>query len=667
MGKNIKILFIEDSEEDALLLLNEIRCGGFEPTFLRVETEADMRHALDYTDWDLIISDEKMPRFNATEALKISRDSGKDIPFIIVSGVIDEEIAINAMKSGAHDFINKNNLKRLVPAIERELMDTAERKKRRRAELDMQKSESRYRMLFERMMDAFALQENVRDENGRIMDFLYIDINDAFANMAGLAREKLIGKTIRETDPSAGDEIIERYGRISMTGDADHFEYYSDIFKKYFEVSAYRPREGLVASIVRDITLKKITEERQDLFNYILQTINRESSTQTIIQDTLSLLKHHYGLDAVALRLRQDGDYPYFLHDGFSENFIESQPTLCEKNVSGGIITDNEGKPRLACLCGLVISGKNGSARSLLTTGGSFWTNCLSDLLDNSAEGLSGVVTRNECMKEGYESIALIPLRSGDDTIGLLQFNHHRKNRFTPDLVEFLESVGLTVGIALKRRRSEEAITASLREKESLLKEIHHRVKNNLQVISSLMSLQALSIHDDDVSVAFQDIQNRIKSMAIIHEKLYLSENFSSIAFGDYIEEIAHSLFQSFNIEPGRIVFRSDIKDINLGIDTAVPCGLIINELITNSLKHAFPDGRKGEIFIAMVRDENGRYILSEKDNGIGIPQKIDIDRTPSLGLRLVKILTQQLNGSIEVRGNGGSWFIVQFNDATAR
>jgi two-component sensor histidine kinase len=212
-----------------------------------------------------------------------------------------------------------------------------------------------------------------------------------------------------------------------------------------------------------------------------------------------------------------------------------------------------------------------------------------------------------------------------------------------------------------------EAITASLKEKEALLKEIHHRVKNNLQVISSLVSLQALSIKDSYASAAFQDIQNRIKSMAIIHEKLYLSKNFSSIVFGDYIGEIAKSLFQSYDVDPGRIVFRSDIKDITLGIETAVPCGLIINELVANSLKHAFPDGRKGEIFIAMTRDEEAGYTLSIKDNGTGTQQQIDLERAPTLGLRLVKILTQQLNGSIEIHGNGGIEFIVQFGDAAVR
>jgi PAS domain S-box-containing protein len=802
MGKDIRILFIEDSEDDALLLLNEIRRGGFEPVSMRVETETDLRHALDYTEWDLIISDEQMPHFNATEALKISRESGKGVPFIIVSGVIEEDTAINAMRSGAHDFINKSNLKRLVPAIEREMAEAAEKKQRKHAEVALQKSESKYRMLFEKMMNAFALQEDVRDENGRTVDFLYIDGNDAYAAMAGMAREKLIGKTLREIDPSAGDELTNRYNRISMTGDADHFEYYSDTFKKYFEVSAYRPREGLVASVIRDISLKKITEERQDLIEYILQTINRENNTQAIILDILSLLKNHYRFDAVALRLRKGDDYPYFLHDGFSENFIESESSLCAKYESGDLITDNEGKPRLACLCGLVISGKNGSARSLLTAGGSFWTNGASKLLEYAAEELSGVGTRNLCMKEGYESMALIPLRSGDDTIGLLQFNDRRKNRFTLDQIEFLESVGLTVGIALKRRRIEEeirkseekhrtlfetmaqgviyqssdgtitsvnpaaerilglaldqilgrtsldpgwhsihedgteypgethpsmvalhtgheqkniimgvfnpalgeyqwikihaipqfrpgedrpyqvyttfdditeikraevAMTASLREKEALLKEIHHRVKNNLQVISSLISLQALSINDGAAATAFQDIQNRIKSMAIIHEHLYLSKNFASIAFGDYIGDIVHSLFQSFDIIPGRIVFRTDIKDISLGIDTAVPCGLIINELVTNSLKHAFPDGRKGEIFIAMARDKKGGYILSIKDNGTGTPQQIDLERTPTLGLRLVNILAQQINGRIEVRGNGGIEFILQFSDAAVR
>lgn len=257
MGKNIRILFVEDSEDDVLILLNEIRRGGFEPVFLRVDTADDMRRALDYVEWDLVISDHKMPHFNAIEALKIFKESGREYPFIIVSGKIDEDAAFAVMRSGAHDYINKNNLKRLVPAIERELVEAGERKKMNKMELALQRSEGKYRLLFDKMMDAFALHEVVRDTNGNPVDFMYVDVNDAFAAMIGMEREKLIGKTILDMDAASGDELIEHYGMVAVTGNPDHFEFHSAKFSRYFEVTVFRPREGLVASISRDVSIKK--------------------------------------------------------------------------------------------------------------------------------------------------------------------------------------------------------------------------------------------------------------------------------------------------------------------------------------------------------------------------------------------------------------------------
>jgi PAS domain S-box-containing protein len=205
-----------------------------------------------------------------------------------------------------------------------------------------------------------------------------------------------------------------------------------------------------------------------------------------------------------------------------------------------------------------------------------------------------------------------------------------------------------------KRKRAEEQISAALAEKELLLKEVHHRVKNNMQIVSTLLDLQSEGIRDEEALKAFRESQNRIKAMALIHERLYESADIAFIDFQRYIEALSAHLFDSYLVEPGRITLQVDAGGVTLGIDRAIPCGLIINELVTNSLKHAFPDNRRGEIRIDFIRGENGQITLIVGDNGVGLPPGLDSTSTGTLGLQLVTMLTRQLRGILEVDGEGG-------------
>jgi PAS domain S-box-containing protein len=225
---------------------------------------------------------------------------------------------------------------------------------------------------------------------------------------------------------------------------------------------------------------------------------------------------------------------------------------------------------------------------------------------------------------------------------------------------------GLSVFVrdVTERKRAEEQLRASLREKEVLLKEIHHRVKNNLQVISSLLSLKAGTIKDRETLQIFKECQSRVRSMALLHEKLYQSGDLASIDFSAYVRELAATLFGSYGVEPGNISLEVCAPGILLGIDSAVPCGLIVNELVSNCLKHAFPGGRPGEIRIELVRrDDNNlnKLVLRVSDNGVGLPEDIDFENLGSLGLRIVRTLTEQLNGALEFDNSGGTQFTISF------
>ena len=219
-----------------------------------------------------------------------------------------------------------------------------------------------------------------------------------------------------------------------------------------------------------------------------------------------------------------------------------------------------------------------------------------------------------------------------------------------------------------EKMRAEEKIRAALHEKEVLLSEIHHRVKNNLQIISSLLHLQSQSITEEKYLDMFEDSQNRIKSMALIHEKLYSAQDMARIDFKEYIQSLASKLFRTYETS-SRISMAMDVEDISFDIDTAVPCGLIINELIANSMKHAFPGGRKGKIRIALRKvNLNGLHELIVGDNGVGLPKGLDVEKAASLGLNLIQQLAKnQLNGSVEVHEDKGTEFLIRFMEKPSR
>ena len=205
-----------------------------------------------------------------------------------------------------------------------------------------------------------------------------------------------------------------------------------------------------------------------------------------------------------------------------------------------------------------------------------------------------------------------------------------------------------------------EQIKSSLHEKEVLLKEIHHRVKNNMQVITSLLSLQSKTISDEKALAVFEDSQNRVKSMALIHETLYQSKDLSRIDFAEYLQKLVAHVSRSYRIRPNAIKINLKVNDVSLPIDTAVPCGLIINELASNALKYAFPADTKGEVNIMFARADD-QYTLCVSDTGVGLPPDYDPEQGKSLGMKLVRMLTTQLNGEMECRNGVGTTFQITF------
>ena len=467
MGTPLRVLIVEDSEDDALLLLRELRRGGYEPISKRVDTPEMMTDALEKEGWDIVISDYVLPQFNGLEALRLMQKKGLDLPFVIVSGKAGEDILVGAMKAGVHDYILKDNLARLVPAVERELRDAVVRRERKKAETALRESEERFRFITENISDLVA---QISPE-GR-----YLYVSPSYEKTLGYDSASLLGKSPNDY---VHPEDVERH----------------------------------VAAIQNGIAQR-----------------NEE-------------LKLEY-------RIRhQSGEYRWL----------------------------------------------EGAIKFLYDENGNF---------------------------------SKVQVNSRDIT---------------------------------ERKRAEGKIKASLREKEILLKEIHHRVKNNLQIIASLLNLQSRHIKDPQTREMFRESQNRVRSMGLIHERIYRSEDLARIDLAEYLRGLLTHLFSSYSIKLSAIDLKLGVKDIFLGLDTAIPCGLIINELVSNAIKHAFPKGRKGEICISLELENERHFTLKVRDNGVGFPQSVDLRNPETMGLQLVNTLSGQLGGTIELVREGGTEFRITF------
>ncbi|MGF7117329.1 histidine kinase dimerization/phosphoacceptor domain -containing protein [Methanobacterium oryzae] len=460
---SLKVLIIEDSEDDTLLIIRKLKQGGYNPLFKRIDTPEEMINALETEEWDIVISDYIMPKFNGLDALKLLKEKKLDMPFIIVSGNIGEDIAINAMVKGAHDYIMKDNLSRLIPAINRELKEADVRRERRKAEKALQESEEKFRVLAENVPASIIVYQGNKN----------IYVNDYAVKASGYSEEELYSRNMWES-------------------------FHLDDQQKIKEMSISRLRD-------------------------------------------------------------------------------EEVPNRYE-------------------------------VRYITKSGEIMWVD---------------ISTGNFIYKEKPAGIAM--------------------------LVDITE-----------RKNAEKVIKDSLSEKEVLIREIHHRVKNNMQIISSLLSLQARSIEDEKTFELFRDSQNRVKSMALIHEKLYQSDNLAEIDFKEYINNFTTDLIRSYGVV-SNISLIIKVDKISLGVNTAIPCGLIINELLTNSIKHAFRDGEKGKIKIELDQITENEYRLIFSDNGIGLPENFEFKNVKSLGLRLVNSLTEQLNGKIDLERENGTKFIITF------
>ncbi|MBI5624050.1 MAG: PAS domain S-box protein [Elusimicrobia bacterium] len=308
----------------------------------------------------------------------------------------------------------------------------------------------RYQDLFENMTEAFVLHDVILDPAGRPCDYRVLDLNPAFERLTGLARESVLGKTVREVLLQVDDSWIEIFGRVALSGKPARFESFSRDLRKTFEITAFRPQPMRFAVIFSDVTDQaRAAQERETTIEF-LRLVNESPDLVGMVKAAAEFFQRLAGCEAAGIRLDKGDEFPYFESRGFPADFLRTENELC--------IRDREGRLEADCLCGRVICGRFDASKPFFTPGGSFWSSAVSRLVASAAPADLGGPTRGRCMAEGYESLALVPLIAGDRRIGLIQLNDRRPGVFDAAGIGLFERLAGHLAVAIAKFRAEDAL-----------------------------------------------------------------------------------------------------------------------------------------------------------------------------------------------------------------
>lgn len=580
----------------------------------------------------------------------------------------------------------------------------------------LRKSEEKYRSLFNNMLNGFAYCKMVCDKNNKPVDWIYLDVNNAFEKITGL--KDVVGKKATEVLPGIKEDVpklFDIYGKVASTGKEARFEIYLNTLQMWFSVNAYSPQKDYFVAVIEDIADRKRSEEALKSALFFTENL---IDTANVIVLTLDTQANITLFNKYAERLTG-----YAKNEVLGKNWFELFVPENDAKLIQGVFKDalnqmpegltyinsiitKKGEERLISWSNNIIKNPDGSITGVLAIGMDITEQKqveialraseekFRDLINNIGDGI-GLVDENETfiftnpaadrifgMKPGELKGKNLSDFVDATTFQLIQQKTFlRQNDFrdsydieivrpdgnkrqitvtaNPKYDETGRFVG-TFGVfkdVTEMKVIQQKVLSSLREKEILLEEIHHRVKNNLQLISSLLNLQAQQSAGKTPTEILRECQDRVRSIALIHERLYQSPDFTSINWRDYVSSIVDHLYNSYNVNRDKISLKIEMEDVTFNINHAIPCALIINELVSNAFKYAFPDGLKGKISIAMKRIDENQLCISVSDNGIGLPKNVDLQKTNTLGLQIVRTLANQIGSQLQIIRNNGTEF----------
>ncbi|HUK37800.1 MAG TPA: PAS domain S-box protein [Methanomicrobiales archaeon] len=601
------------------------------------------------------------------------------------------------------------------PAVLAIVRDIAARKQ---AEAAIRESEARYRSLFENMLDGYAYCRMISEE-GRPADFVYLDVNPAFGRLTGL--KDVVGRRVTSVIPGireSNPELFEIYGKVAGTGVPERFETFIPGLGIWLSIAVFSPGREHFVAVFDNVTDRKRAEaalrESEEKFRKIFNSANdaieimemREdgspglllevnevacSALQYTREEMLGMSPLTYTTESSSRPFPQIfGELLAGGHAVFETGHRRKDGTTFPVEINAHVITligrkvilsvvrnITERKQMEAALRESEEMFRNPVERSsvgifLVQDGTVKYANPrLAEMAGYFGESFTGMPFEPMILPEDLPKVreAMGRLTRGETLSEHLEFRAIEKDGAVREVEAYGSSMvfhgrpaifGTIIDIT-DRKRMEAQITASLREKEVMLREIHHRVKNNLQIVNSLMNLQMQKVGDPTTVMALTDTQARVRAMSLVHERLYKTQELSRIDLHDYLTKLVEELIRSQKVAQ-KIELDFRIEGVFLDINQAIPVGLILNEILTNSLKYAFPDGRNGKISISADREGEGLTIRIG-DDGVGIPAGFDWQKSNTLGMRLIHGLVSQVDGTIALERDGGTRYVIRIPD----
>ncbi|MEX2574945.1 MAG: PAS domain S-box protein [Balneolaceae bacterium] len=579
-----KALILEDNEIDASLMEQYLKRSNLNFEVEWVASGEAYEEVIESCNPDVIISDYRLKEYSGLDAIQYRNLNCEDVPLLVVSGTIGEEKAVELIKEGATDFLNKNNaITRLAPAVERAIKEFVEKERRKRAEFDLKKSEKRFRLLFEHSIDGIIIGNP--DDNGGI-----ITANDAACKILGYSLAELKKLPLLKLLNSKAASV-KKDNRIDKTG-----SFQGDV-KLEKKDGTFLPVE------ISSRTLELKSGERRS-YHIIRDISERVESQRRLEKEKNFIEKALDSLPGIFYMLDHNNNF-ILINNSFENELGYTQQEIQQMTLLDIYHPDDH---------------------------------------ERITEKIE------EAFYEGKKStVARLRKKNGTSAYYFLT-----GTRFNQNGNSYILGSGSDI---TERIKAEKQLKESLKEKEVLLSEIHHRVKNNLAVISGIMELQANESDDEELRSKLFDSKSRIKSIALTHELLYQEKKFSSIDLSENIRKLVKGISESLYAE---IKVQFHLDQVSLNINQALPLSLILNELLTNAYKHAFTGITNPAIEIKL-KEENNEIYLSVMDNGIGLSLGTDLKDVKTTGFTLVKILCEQLKCSVKIDSANGTRFHLQF------